>query len=239
MAARYNKSEIMKFAWKTFKANKSLNFSDCLKKAWFLGKTNPKSLTENNLTFEQIYKSEKGWVKNYINQRINNLTESEDLTNDIFIKVSNHLDSFNSDKSKLKTWLFNITKNTIIDYLRKKTIKVTIVNEYDVNKTDITYKLRKEIKSIEDYKNSDGENTFQEPINETADQSIYEAELNLLIQKVLGNYIDNQKKVCQLHIQGYKTEEIVKELEIPEGTIKVYVHRFRKDAKSKLEKVCK
>lgn len=237
MTTKYNKSEIMKFAWKSFKANKELTFSECLKKAWYIAKTNPIGLKPNLFTFEQIYKSEKVWVKNYINQRINNPIDAEDLTSDIFIKVSIHLVEFNSDKSKLKTWLFNIIRNTLIDYMRKNKRKVTTINEYDVNLTETSYKLRKEVKRIEDYVNNEGENTFQAASSEYADETTNEAELMILIKNTLKAFNENHQKVCALQMQGYKYEEISETLNIPVNTVKTYVKRFREALKPKLERV--
>jgi len=237
MTTKYNKSEIMKFAWKSFRTNNGLTFSECLKKAWKIAKTNPIGLKPNQFTFEQIYKSEKGWVKNYINQRINNSIDAEDLTSDIFIKVSIHLAEFNSDKSKLKTWLFNIMRNTIIDYMRKNKRKVTIVNEYDVNLTETTYKLKNKITHIEDYVNDEGENTFQKASSECADETAHEAELKLLIKNTLNGFNENHQKVCALQMQGYKYVEISETLNIPVNTVKTYVKRFREALKPKLERV--
>lgn len=44
---------------------------------------------------------------------------AEDLTHDIFIKVYMNLSSF-KQRSKFSTWLYSITYNFCIDYLRKK-----------------------------------------------------------------------------------------------------------------------
>lgn len=46
--------------------------------------------------------------------------EVKDITQEVFIKVWKNLKKFNKNKSQFKTWVFTITRNTIIDYLRKK-----------------------------------------------------------------------------------------------------------------------
>lgn len=46
--------------------------------------------------------------------------DTEDILQDIFIKIWKYKDSFDKEKSSLKTWIFTITKNTIYDALRKK-----------------------------------------------------------------------------------------------------------------------
>lgn len=64
----------------------------------------------------------KLYAKDVFNAAYFNLREfeqSEDLTQDVFIKAFNYLDSFRWDSSP-KTWLVQIARNLTIDYLRKK-----------------------------------------------------------------------------------------------------------------------
>ena len=45
---------------------------------------------------------------------------SEDLTEDVFLKVLNNLDSYDPARGgKLSTWIYAITRNTVADYRRK------------------------------------------------------------------------------------------------------------------------
>lgn len=56
---------------------------------------------------------------------------AEDLTHDIFLKVYFNLASF-KQKSKFSTWLYSITYNFCIDYLRKnKKQKMVSIEDYD------------------------------------------------------------------------------------------------------------
>ena len=55
----------------------------------------------------------------YIKKRINNNEDAEDITQDVFLKLSR------SDESKIvntRNWVYSIAKNTITDYYRKKKI---------------------------------------------------------------------------------------------------------------------
>ena len=56
--------------------------------------------------------------------------EAEDLTHDIFFKVLNSLDSFQS-RSDVYTWIYRIALNTIRNYLRRKKIVKFISFETD------------------------------------------------------------------------------------------------------------
>lgn len=67
----------------------------------------------NNLVkryFKQVFFFAKTYAKNS--------AEAEDITQEVFVKAWKNLNKFEQDK-KFKTWLFQITKNTCIDFLRK------------------------------------------------------------------------------------------------------------------------
>ncbi len=52
-------------------------------------------------------------------QKVGNAADAQDLAQDIFLKVWKNIKKFDNNKS-FKPWLFQIAKNTCIDYLRKK-----------------------------------------------------------------------------------------------------------------------
>ncbi len=62
---------------------------------------------------EQLYKP----LFLYINKRVHNKLDSEDLTQEVFYKLSKS----KTDKIKnIKSWVYTIAKNAIIDHYRKK-----------------------------------------------------------------------------------------------------------------------
>jgi len=54
-----------------------------------------------------------------IRRIVDSTEESEELTQDVFVKAFNHLSSFGG-KSRFSTWLFRIAYNTAISRVRKK-----------------------------------------------------------------------------------------------------------------------
>lgn len=50
---------------------------------------------------------------------LHNNEDAEDITQDVFVKIYQSLSSFNG-KSAFSTWLYRITVNTSLNYLRKK-----------------------------------------------------------------------------------------------------------------------
>lgn len=54
---------------------------------------------------------------NFVKKRVKNAADAEDLTQEVFYKLSK---SNNKDVSSIKAWVYTIAKNTITDFYRKK-----------------------------------------------------------------------------------------------------------------------
>ncbi len=68
---------------------------------------------------EQIYLDYRGKVMGYILARVRNRAEAEDLCMDVFEKVQRKLPDFDQEKASISTWVFTITRNTVIDHYRR------------------------------------------------------------------------------------------------------------------------
>ena len=77
-------------------------------------------LTQEEKT--KIYEQFASKVKGYIFTQVNDSYLSEDLCADVFLKVYEKLDSFDDTKASLSTWIFTITRNTLIDYYRVRKV---------------------------------------------------------------------------------------------------------------------
>ena len=44
--------------------------------------------------------------------------DAEDMAQTVFLKIYTKMDSFDVEKSSLSTWIYNITRNTLIDHQR-------------------------------------------------------------------------------------------------------------------------
>lgn len=82
---------------------------------------------------------------NYIKARVNNRDDAADILQEVFIKVNDKLSVLN-DKSKLKNWIFTITRNAIIDYYRKNSHQ----------KSELTDRMIEEIVHETDFDNTQG-----------------------------------------------------------------------------------
>ena len=80
---------------------------------------------------DKIYEEYYQKVFAYINSRINNYYQAEDLCEDVFTKVVKRIDTFDESKSSLSTWIYNICKNTLIDYYRTRHDEYELIDNYE------------------------------------------------------------------------------------------------------------
>ena len=86
---------------------------------------------------DSIYREYSPKVMAYLNSRTNSKETAEDLCSTVFLKVYEKLDSFDSTKASISTWIFTITRNSLIDFYRgvKATSEIpeNISDETDLN----------------------------------------------------------------------------------------------------------
>lgn len=69
--------------------------------------------------FEEIYKTHNKLVFNLALQYVQNTEDAEEITQDVFLSIHQSLNSFN-EQSTLKTWIYRITINKSLDFLKAK-----------------------------------------------------------------------------------------------------------------------
>lgn len=102
-------------------------------------------MIKKQINLDELYTEYYQKVFSYIYSRIQNYYEAQDISEDVFVKVVNKIDSFDESKSSISTWIFNITKNTLIDYYRKRHDDYELLDNYDylqeepeISKTELT-----------------------------------------------------------------------------------------------------
>jgi len=71
----------------------------------------------------KIWSEFKEELLGFIKSRINDSSIADDLLQEVFIKIHLKKDNLNDD-TKLTSWIYQITRNKIIDYYRKKRIEI-------------------------------------------------------------------------------------------------------------------
>jgi len=76
----------------------------------------------NMAAFEEIYKRHHRRVYSICLRMLQNASEAEDLTQDVFIQLYRKIGSFRGD-SAFTTWLHRMTVNQVLMHFRKRTVK--------------------------------------------------------------------------------------------------------------------
>ena len=83
-------------------------------------------------------------IYNYIFYQILLREDTEDIVSDVFFKVAKHKDVFDSRKASFSTWIFNIAKNTLTDYYRKRRVQLV----YDESESLATIEFEQQLELI-------------------------------------------------------------------------------------------
>ncbi len=68
---------------------------------------------------EQIWREHHGKLRNFIRSKVTDDDDTNDILQDVFLKMHTALPSLN-DRTKLTSWLYQITRNTITDFYRSR-----------------------------------------------------------------------------------------------------------------------
>jgi RNA polymerase sigma factor (sigma-70 family) len=71
------------------------------------------------MTFDEIYFEHHKLVFNLALQYVQNIQDAEEITQDVFVKVFDSLNSF-KNQSSLKTWIYRISINQSLDFIKAK-----------------------------------------------------------------------------------------------------------------------
>lgn len=67
----------------------------------------------------RLYTEFRGRVLGYIRARVNSREDAEDLCQDVFEKVFRSADRYDAEKASPGTWIYAVTRNTVIDFFRR------------------------------------------------------------------------------------------------------------------------
>lgn len=152
--------------------------------------------------------------------------EAEDLTQEVFVKVSKALPAFRNE-SQLSTWMYRIATNTAIDRMRNPSFQQETAQEPEVcslRAGGIT---------------AGGENaSLLQKTFSLEDQVIHE-EMNACIRGVIQHLPENYRTVVILsELEGLKNKEIAEILEVSLDVVKARLHRGKTRLKKELLQHC-
>ncbi len=159
-------------------------------------------------SFGKIYEIFIERIYRYIYLKVSNKEESEDLTQQVFIKAWNGISDFKFQRNPFSSWLYSIARNTVIDFYRKKKPDFSLDEEI---KIDILYEI---------------------DINE---KLINKEQLNKIMKKIY-QLPEEQKELLILHfIEDLSYDEIAKIMKKTPLNLRVLQHRALNRLKKELE----
>jgi RNA polymerase sigma-70 factor (ECF subfamily) len=69
--------------------------------------------------FDELWNEFNEKLFNYIKSKVTNTQDAEDILQDVFIKIFNSIEQL-ENQAAVKSWIYRITQNTIIDFYKKK-----------------------------------------------------------------------------------------------------------------------
>ncbi|MBA2668997.1 MAG: sigma-70 family RNA polymerase sigma factor [Gemmatimonadetes bacterium] len=144
---------------------------------------------------------------------------AEDIAQETFVKVFNHLGSYNP-KYKFSSWIFKIASNLAIDHLRKK--------EPETISLDGS-------RNAQTAEQMEATRITVESRDENPEEFVMARELGAEIEVAIGELRPEYRTAVLLrHVEGRPYEEIAEIMDIPLGTVKTYIHRARTELKVSL-----
>lgn len=182
-------------------------FSDKAKKDFLLVARAIKN--EDQKAYAELMKRYRKSVFHLVLKMVRNPDEAEDLTIEAFAKAFKGLHKFNPEYT-FSTWLFRIATNNCIDYIRKKRILTTSIDNplKDSDGDDITMDVKDNSLNPED------ENIRQQKIEL----------MRTIVTKLPSKY---QVLIKMRYFQELSYEEIAETLDFPLGTVKAQLHRAK------------
>jgi RNA polymerase sigma-70 factor (ECF subfamily) len=159
--------------------------------------------------FEEIYKRHHRRVYSICLRMLQNASEAEDLTQDVFIQLYRKIGSFRGD-SAFTTWLHRMTVNQVLMHFRKRTVKFEKTTE-------------------------EGE-TPDQIVSGTSNPERMRIVDKIALDNAIEQLPAGYKNVFILHdVEGFEHEEVARILGCSVGTSKSQLHK----ARLKLQKLLK
>lgn len=160
--------------------------------------------------FEEVYNRHHRRVYAICLRMLKNVTEAEDLTQDVFIQLYRKIGSFRGD-SAFTTWLHRLTVNQVLMHFRKRNVKYEKTTDEGEAPLQIV---------------GGTENPGKMPVVD-----------KIALQNAIEQLPPGYKNVFILHdIEGYEHEEVARILGCSVGTSKSQLHKARLKLRKLLQK---
>ena len=147
---------------------------------------------------------------------VQNAEDAEDVTQEVFVKVFESINSFKGD-SKLSTWIYRITVTKALDHVRKK-------------------KTKKRFGIMQNLFGTGQEEVIEKPDFHHPGVKLDNKEKAAVLFKAINQLPENQKIAFNLHkVEGLSYQEVSEVMDTTIPAVESLLHRAKSNLKKWLE----
>ena len=172
------------------------------------------------LNFKDVYDEFHPKILRYVT-KIAGRTDVDDITQDVFEKVSRSLADFEG-RSKLSTWIYRIATNTALDRLRSS-----------------SFSRSKKESEIEENADLEDRDAWSGQKKGQIVRELIRKEMSECVREYIDKLPPDQRTAIVLsELEGFKNREIADILQISLDNVKIRLHRARARLKKLLDEGC-
>ncbi len=173
------------------------------------------------LKFPDVYDAYHPRILRYVTRLVGE-AEAEDLTQEIFIKVSQGLESFRGE-SQLSTWLYRVATNAAIDKSRAA-----------------SFRQGAEEIGLEDADENEADAAWTAEERPSLEQKLMQQEMYECFERFVKNLPENYRAIFVLSdLEEFTNSEIAEILGLSLDVVKIRLHRGRAKLLQALKASCK
>ncbi|MFI2858225.1 RNA polymerase sigma factor [Paenibacillus sp. JSM ZJ436] len=168
-------------------------------------------MEKDSAALEQLYSQYERVIYAFAYRIVQDEMAAEEVMQELFLRIWNHAERYQSEQGKLTTWMFAITRNIAIDTLRRKSARSAASPVTD----EVIHLIPDESSSTE--------------------QVVESRWLGLKVSEALAELSEEQKIVVDsIYYQGMTQQEVSVQYQIPLGTVKSRVRLAMKQLQKRL-----
>ncbi len=162
----------------------------------------------DEIAFSQLFDKHYSWVYSKAYRMLGNYQDTEEVTQDVFVKVWQKLNKWDTEQGSFQAWLNTVARNTIIDAIRKR----DRIRESPVGGSPDDDEL-----PLSEY-----EDTRPGPERQLEAQEAQE-----ILESALQQVTKPNHRIAWMlrHLEGYSIAEIARILDRKDGTVKIWIFR--------------
>ncbi|MEI7639596.1 MAG: sigma-70 family RNA polymerase sigma factor [Syntrophus sp. (in: bacteria)] len=179
-------------------------------------------MESGEIRFQQVYDEYQGKILRYLTRMVGE-NEAEDLTQEVFVKIGQALETFRGESS-LSTWIYQIATNAALDKLRHPSNR------------HVGGKLLP-VEAITETK--EDENIWTGEVMASTEQRVIRQEMNGCIREIIQTLPETYRSVIVLsELEGLSDAEIADILGLTLQAAKIRLHRARARLRKELTTAC-